>query len=897
MLRLNSEIASKSELILLSQSDLIGPAVSEFNYDWSNNRYARETTLASIFTKYGWTTPNFGLTRIGRLVYSRLSLHFENIDKNKLTQIGNYKIDTLIRNGKNSAVFSGRHILLGTAVVLKFVRPGASDDIISSVKRLGSATLPRNIVMPIDAQVATIFDSNGKPVEVTCLVFPALIGSSFSDFLSDGSYHLNSHVVVSFIRQIGFALASLERANAYHGDLHDHNIIVTKAPNGSVEFNLIDISFDAVGSLSLKDAQNDDLENFSTLVWRLLSNQKKQNPRLSLRKFIGSDYYFRIEKLLSGKMDSFAELEHTFKDKDYNRDYLTEKDQFLRDRFQTPASFRLQRYEEFTDPAIAAKLFVPLPELREKILQFSNVYVSGNRGSGKSTYLASLAFFPSVSAPLVDFTDIFGIYFPCRQGEFRTLSHIAGDKSPADPRVLQHILILKVVRRAIEAVAKGIQTGKIRAPGHYEALLACLNRFLPAPGILILEGDVVSEIENFLSTVIRAELWASSAENYRALFKLQLCTSDDLIAFLHCLRNCFGELASTRFHLLFDDAGEPFVPSTVQKAINDLMISSNSTYCVKISAEKHTYEFITSENKVLEVGHDYFEHDITFNLYFGVKETGLLREHLEDYFRKIVEGRLRHFNYKSDNIISYLGNDAGQHDELMRRLMAGSKNAYYCGWSDVWHIADRTPRTLLEIVSEIFAVASIEPSTPPLTIPRRDQDRAIRTISEKRLQSLSQISGAFYYKGSKTSLGRHLYDVTVTLGSAFKVYLTAQRDAPRASIQPRQHLAIERNDITPLTSEAEFILKKLVSFGVLDSSKAFVARDDKRKKPIYVLNRVYCPAFSIGYRRDDHIPLSRGKLEQLLLVPHSFRKGGTAILQSSMTTSIEQGDFFDSDEE
>ena len=51
------------------------------------------------------------------------------------------------------------------------------------------------------------------------------------------------------------------------------------------------------------------------------------------------------------------------------------------------------------------------------------------------------------------------------------------------------------------------------------------------------------------------------------------------------------------------------------------------------------------------------------------------------------------------------------------------------------------------------------------------------------------------------------------------------------------------------------------------------------KKPLFVLNRIYCPAFKIGYRRDDHLRLSKGRLEQLLLAPDHFIREGTRRLR------------------
>ena len=93
-------------------------------------------------------------------------------------------------------------------------------------------------------------------------------------------------------------------------------------------------------------------------------------------------------------------------------------------------------------------------------------------------------------------------------------------------------------------------------------------------------------------------------------------------------------------------------------------------------------------------------------------------------------------------------------------------------------------------------------------------------------------------------------------------------------------MAVERNDLTEIAEEADIVLRRLVTFGVLDAGKSAYARDDEVKKPFYVLNRIYCPAFSIAYRRDDHLRLSKRKIEMLLIEPERFMQEGTRRLQN-----------------
>ena len=227
--------------------------------------------------------------------------------------------------------------------------------------------------------------------------------------------------MIAFALQVGLALSELEKLDAYHGDLHEKNILVEEAIDG-LQFRIVDISFGAMGSLPLEVCRNNDLLNFKQHVWRLLSVQHSFVPNMSIRKYIGTENYLKIMKVLSTEANSFGAVCRALESNTPYNKYGSAKARFIESKFETPVSFRLQRYEEFTDQAVAVKLFVPFEQLMDKIRDFGNIYVSGNRGSGKSTYLAALAFFPDAESGIIDFTETFGIYFPCRQGEFRPLA-------------------------------------------------------------------------------------------------------------------------------------------------------------------------------------------------------------------------------------------------------------------------------------------------------------------------------------------------------------------------------------------------------------------------------------------------------------------------------------------
>jgi len=892
---MNEIIARSGDVLAFVSDPEIGARLLELNYDWETGLFNHNASVVSLLRQQGYIEEGGagGLTGMGRLFLSRLLIHFDVSSYGDMAMgslAEKYERFKIIASGKNSIVAEAYHRLLGTRVVLKLVRPGAASDIQHSVKMLSSLQTDSAIVAPQDFLEVQVKDALGKPVRLHCLVFPFIEGITFREFLQQTNHHLNSQVAISFARQIGRALAELEELGAYHGDLHDGNILVDQYGKGGLRFRIVDISFGAMGSLPYEICRNNDLVNYKQHIWRLLRAQRGSVPNMSIRKYIGTRHYLKIMDVLSPEAESFATVCRTLLDDSGYTSYVLAKEAFIGEKFEAPVSFRLQRYEEITDPSVAVQLFVPFEQLMEKIRDFGNIYVSGNRGSGKSTYLASLAFFPNASSDVIDFRQTFGIYFPCRQGEFGPLATRDEWDGTFDRKLTSGIMMIKIVRRTLEIIAAGVAAKELRQPTQLTVLRQFLGQFVPASGIVSVDSEIQTELENLVSTMVRIEM-DEVARIPNSFVGPGEREPRVLMQFFSLVRDAFPDLISTRFHLLFDDAGTPYVPRNVQTVINDLMLSSNSLFCVKLSAEKLTFDFTSSSGKALEIGQDYVEHDISQILFIGSPGSGgLARRDLESYFRRIVEQRLIHFQYRSSEITDYLGDQQITVERLQDLLARQSRSAYYAGWTTVWNIADRTPRNLLEIVSEIFVVSNIDKRDAPRVAAIRDQDRAIRTISEKRLESLSQISGTIIVDGKRVSLGRRLFETTSALGSTFRKYLRAEAEKRRK----RQYLAIERNDLVELSPEADAVLRRLITFGVLDAGKAGFARDDVLKKPFYVLNRIYCPAFGIGYQRDVHLRLSKGKLEMLLLSPADFAKKGTSRLRGSDDPPPDLFDYRDS---
>lgn len=878
---LNTRIKRTESLVKALKSPDFEKRLEGLNVDWKSGYVNQQSDLFQLFIEQGFidaTTKH--LTKTGLLFFSRSTIDFES-ELTRLSIIGEkYKIDKLLKVGKNSVLYVAEHVVLGTRVVLKFIRPGAADNITEALRLVSGREIAENLILPQDYVKVFLNDVYGNQVAVECVVYQYLSGVSLKEFLNNEQRPLNAHAIASFIKQIGGVLYGLEQLGAYHGDLHEENIIVDYNTNTTkgLTFYVIDLSYGITGSLDSKTCKDTDMAYFRQHLWNFLSAQQRYLAKMSIRKYLGSEIFFIVTKIVSSEVNTFQEVLGLINENAAFEEYLRSKRNFIDEKFAPPGSFKLQRYEEITDPKVAVKLFVPFPELMENIAAFSNVVITGNRGSGKSTYLAAIAFFPQIDNPLVDFKDVFGIYFPCRQGEFRLLSPEMIDYDSIGIHRVKHVLIIKILRRTLESINDGLKAHKISDSGDYSDLRTLLSGLLGDDDkIISLSDDIVSEISNLVSILVRIEMKElDNLFHYKTKPAVHRpCSEVDLLKFFKVIRKSFIELSNSRFHLLFDDAGTPNIPANAQYIINDLMVSSNPVYCIKLSTELYSYNYQTTEGKQLESGHDYYMYDMSRLFFIGAQTFGMNQDILENYFKDIVSKRLENFRYRSNNIVDYLEKGYNDSNQLVFRLASGRRDAYYCGWSIVWRIADRNPRNLLELISEIFSVGNIDPETPPNLISMRNQDRAIRSVSEKRLKSLSQISGTIRISDNRVSLGQQLFDITTVIGAVFRIYLISEPEKGRKD----QYLALERNESSPLNENAEKLLQEMLRYGILDPSRLDFARDDGIKKPIYVLNRIYCPAFGIGIRRDQHLRLSQQKFEELFLSPKTFVTSGTQRLR------------------
>lgn len=810
---------------------------------------------------------------IGRAFLGKLLLGLDEHLKAGLNVSSRYVLEHLLAAGKNSLACKAKDTRLGRHVVLKFFRPGRGEGIIKNIATLGRVKGDPVLVNPLDVFKYSTDGGHGHPVLVDVVVFPFIDGVTLRDYLAK-ERNSSPLVIQAFVEQTCIALRALQDEGLCHGDLHANNVLVTTEPDGRAAFRIIDVSYGADQPSDYEFPAN-DLEGFKFILRLALEDVQSRLAKLSLRRHLGARIFTLVEYILNTEKVTFNEIYQELQAGKMFTAFNERKDAFLRDKFRRPRDFGILRYEELNDPNTAIKLFYPFPELFERLSAFGSATLFGHRGTGKSTYMAAMNFFPQVENPPTDYRKHFGILFSCRQGEFRKFSGRNLKIEAATKLQIKDILITKIIRKTLGSLAAGMSKGRLAIPQSVQAIARLLlPRVQNTEGIMI--SHQMSEIESLKSTMLHAEINSIDRLFAGAPIPAQskLLDEHSLIDFFEAVRSSFSELNQARFSVLFDDAGIPNVPSEVQSLICDLMASTNSVYCIKLSAEKKTFELITTDGKPVERVHDVRVYTISdyFSMGGGFSTERCI---VEEYFRNLVGVRLKVCGFQSTDIRKYLGDEAMKAEELVARLaLHGHGAPVYGGWQIAWQIADRTMRHLLEMISVIFDESKTTPSKPAAIIPSHIQSRQIVRFSGDKLRGLMFLPSTVVINNKRQALGKILYEFAASFGRVSSYYL--QQSSSDLEVEHTgkrrfdERLAIEIDNTLNLNADAQRMLDQLIRFAVIDDEKMTTSFDDGTRKPIYIFNKVYCPALRISFRRFAHWRLSSKRFEEFLLRPTEF---------------------------
>jgi hypothetical protein len=807
------------------------------------------------------------LTGAGLSLISKLLIDYSQLEEKTVGE--RYLIQRRVAEGTESVAFEGIHRALGSHLCFKVFRPGQSSPSDGFQTRLGAVGRSDTLVLPTDVIDVELRDMAGERCRVPCLVYPFITHPTFSAFIKKEK-PLSPFFIKEFIVKVATGLRELEANGLHHGDLHENNILCGKNPDNSVDIKIIDITGSRENN-SAFTSRKTDFEAFQEHLRTILYNLPL--PRMSVQKHLGAPTFELIKYILDRKALSFAEvLQLVESQRPYLR-YVERRDAFLRQKFPTSGdpSLSLLRYEEIINPREARALFLPYRPLFDELSEFGNAILYGHRGSGKSSYLGSMAYFPSTEGALLDPRQSFGVFFACRQGEFKHFSNALVEFSRPTQLRIKHLLILKIIRKTIGVLRDAGRNGELIHGDQTYRLSGFLEAYVNSGTTLTVTAAGVTELHNLHASLLRNEV-----EEIDQLFSrhggtrsYRLLTERNLVEFYEVVRTCFTDLASTRFFILFDDAGVPNVPRETQAVLNELIRCTNSVFCIKVSAERFSYTKDSADGKPLEQSHDFKTYDISERLRLGTPSEDK-RRRINEHFRELIELRLS--RYSSRNIEDYLGKNPVKSSDFIRQLAERpNRPPLYAGWGIIWQLADRTPRHLLELVSQIFSDAGINHQSPAALIPVEQQSASVIAYSTTKLRSLGFIPGALPGETHRLSLGARLQSFATSFGKIARAYLKKGRmRSSGRRVRFYELLAIELDDTLVLSHEPGAVLEGLVRYAVLDDTKLTQTRDDKLRKPIYILNRVFCPALQISFRREVHLRLSSKRFETYLQDPEAF---------------------------
>jgi serine/threonine protein kinase len=759
--------------------------------------------------------------------------------------------------GLTSVTYKATIKKTGRDVVVKIFRPGILDHINfeDKIKKIIN-TASIYLVVPYEWGEFT-----WNNIKLKYVVMEYVKGDSLGGFLAKKINIDIEETLKNFIREIGETLKVIKENGLIHGDLHENNILVVEdelkeyRERGIFHFRVIDfigIKF----SEEFKQYEKTDFEYFKDNLFKIIRKYCLTPSNEVDRKKLGERLFYIYSNLLQNKYSSVEAV--------INGLY----EEIPREiKLSIEAPFNYLIFETYdVKNLLWIKRFEPDPTLYSYFIKFGPLICSGPRGGGKTIYLNSLSFIPQlikaaeegpdIKDKIAYFKGIFGIYFPCRQGEFKYFSDKQYDfKQFKNQLFIKHILILKIIRRTVFLIAEAYDKKVFTSEPKVELLLDFLSSYLLIKEVRMTISARERPFKE-LTSILRNE------ENYciDMLGDLQKYPSESklmneyiLIEFFKIIKKTVSELLENKFYIIFDDVSEPQVNLEVQKILNCLMACHNEIYCCKFSTDKYAYTFEDMFGKALQLPHDYEYIDMS-----DVKDY-------KKYLEKIINRQLEMGGYNK-KIIDYLEKPPHSNQELINLLSKKDyNNVKYAGWDLVVQLSSGSVRDGIAICDFIFKQYGDQQEHKELKIGEGKisfeiQDKGIRKYSEEVYASLINIE----------SVGKEIFDIVRNFGEISRKYL--EIEITHEKNRKYEMITIERRDAEQLQEIAEKLLGKLIRHSVfLDKGFSF-SREQMGVVQKFTLHKKYAPKLKTTFREREHMKLSKNELEKFLLEPDDFRK-------------------------
>lgn len=407
----------------------------------------------------------------------------------------------------------------------------------------------------------------------------------------------------------------------------------------------------------------------------------------------------------------------------------------------------------------------------DTILSKKNIFVIGQRGSGKSMLLKYNALSLKLMQNKSQIPDIMGIYVPCNRPYFKKLEHMLLKEGSYEQSIIsEHFLVLSIAKQLVNTMIN-----------HSEILFTDSDLEEIADELNFL-FDINSEATNCLNKM--RQFLSKEFRNMQeilltepAKLKISALSFGTLIfPIVEMLNNC-SRLQNKHITFLIDDAHQ--LNETQMKTLNTwISYRDNSMISFKVAiAGKEEYLFFTeTENSIME-NHDFLEISLEGNMFgsksdFNVFAKEVVQKRLElkgfritdpDQFFAIDKSIIKELNEckdryrkglcpesemlsvekrsKSTNINRY--HRAIYFRELLSRHKANKPKLIYTGFPTITGLSTGIIRNLLMMCHEMyirdFEHFKLKSKSLPPHIRTTTQHEAILDLSRKKWMDLQNI--------------------------------------------------------------------------------------------------------------------------------------------------------------
>ncbi len=783
--------------------------------------------------------------------------------------IPGYSLQEILGTGSTSITFKAVKEKTGRAVALKILKPGILDnvDLGEKIKRISNLKSPY-LVIPSDYGD---FKWNGLNLKYIELEY--IDGKSLNEFSKSNINVGLKNFLSTFILEVGQTLEEVQDSGSNHGDLHTGNILVEEDKlfrgQGRFHFKIIDF----IGINSSEEFREFELTDFDYFKENLLKIMRKYATTSSGeidRGRLGERFFYLYGNLVKNKFTSFRGVIDALSEK------LPEPEKLA--IIERPSNYLIFEQYDPVDPKWLRR-FEPENVSYRHFTDFCQLICSGTRGCGKTIYLRSLSFIPKlirlteekeqwsdIKDKIAYFKGIFGIYFPCRQGEFKNFSEKSYKFTLETQLFIKHIFILKIIRRTISLIEEAYSEKVFTS----EPKINLILKFLPPYLMRDIALTAITRERPFqeLTSILRNEENScldilGETERYPPSSK----SLDEriLIEFFRIIKQAISELADVKFYVIFDDVSDPQVSFEAQEILNCLMSCHNEVYCCKFSTEKYAYTYQDMYGKALQSLHDYTYVDLSW---LGLSPYDEYSDTLyEQYLERIINKQLEIEGYPKQ-IKDYLQDLPYYHQELVNLLSKReSQTAKFAGWRLVVQLSSKTVRDGLALCEAIFREYDEkfhekfgELKKGEGKIPIDVQDKAIRKYSREAYANLVNIE----------YLGEEIFNIVRNFGGISQAYLS--RDITKEKGRKYEVITIERRDSKKLSEKAKERLRKLIRYSIFIDRGLSFSREQIGLVQKFTLHKKFTPALMITYREREHLRLSKEQLEKFLLQPDEFKE-------------------------